>query len=126
MNDAYAVVERWAEAFNEGDAAGVAALYAADATIWGTLAQTLTTSPARSSTTSPRPPSPDLRVRLGEHVWSLISATSAIDTGHYEFTRTVDGAAIFPARHSFVLVKHDGAWMIAHQHSSFLPKPAGG
>jgi hypothetical protein len=45
MNDAYAVVERWAEAFNEGDAAAVAALYTADATIWGTLAQTLTTSP---------------------------------------------------------------------------------
>ena len=31
----------------------------------------------------------------------------------------------FP-RYSFVLVKLNGAWMIAHQHSSFLPKPIGG
>jgi hypothetical protein len=39
----------------------------------------------------------------------------------------VDGqAATFPARHSFVLAKQSGAWVIAHQHSSFLPKPAGG
>jgi len=32
----------------------------------------------------------------------------------------------FPARYSFVLAKQNGAWTIAHQHSSFMLKPAGG
>jgi hypothetical protein len=46
MTEAYAVVERWGETFNEGDADAVARLYAPAATIWGTLGQHLTTSPA--------------------------------------------------------------------------------
>jgi hypothetical protein len=66
-----------------------------------------------------------LRVRLQPHVLSPTSETCAIDAGHYEFTRTADGQT-FPARYSFVLVKLNGAWMIAHQRSSFLPKPIGG
>jgi hypothetical protein len=60
-------------------------------------------------------------------VISPISESCAIVAGHYDFTRTADGkATTFPARYSFVLVKQNGAWMIAHQHSSFLPKPIGG
>jgi hypothetical protein len=34
--------------------------------------------------------------------------------------------ALLPARYSFVLVKQSGEWLIAHQHSSFLPEPMGG
>jgi hypothetical protein len=33
--------------------------------------------------------------------------------------------SIFPARYSFLLVKHNSAWLIAHRHSSMLPKPDG-
>jgi len=67
-----------------------------------------------------------LRVKLGEHVCSLISETSAIDTGYYPFSRTGAGeASNFPARHTFLLVKQNSAWLIAHQHSSMLPKPGG-
>jgi hypothetical protein len=59
---------------------------------------------------------------LGEHLSSLISETCAIDAGHYEFSRNVDGpTAVFPGRYSFVLVKQNGAWLIAH-----LPKPISG
>jgi hypothetical protein len=46
MSEAYTILERWGQAFNTGDADAVARLYAPDATIWGTLAQYLTTSPA--------------------------------------------------------------------------------
>jgi uncharacterized protein (TIGR02246 family) len=126
MNDAHGVVERWAKAFNEGDAAAVAALYTPDATIWGTLAPHLTTRPADIRTYFNEAARAGLKVRLQPHVLSPISKTCVIDAGHYEFTRTADGkTAIFPARYSFVLVEHDGAWMIAHQHSSFMPAPAG-
>jgi uncharacterized protein (TIGR02246 family) len=127
MQEAYAVVERWGQSFNEGDADAVARLYAPDATIWGTLAQKLTTSAENIRTYFAEAARAGPRVKLGEHVASLVSGTAAIDTGHYEFSRTTDRqTSIFPARYSFVLVKQDGAWMIAHQHSSFLPKLGGG
>jgi uncharacterized protein (TIGR02246 family) len=127
MGGPHAIVERWAETFNEGEPSAVAALYALGATIWGTLAQSLTTSPDDIETYFIQAARAELKVKLGEHVSSLISEASAIDTGHYEFSRTTDGqTTIFPARYSFVLVKQNGAWMIAHQHSSILPTPAGG
>jgi uncharacterized protein (TIGR02246 family) len=125
MTEAYAVVERWAQTFNEGDADATATLYAPGATIWGTLGQHLTTSPTDIRTYFVEAARAGLRVRLQPHVLSPTSETCAIDAGHYEFTRTPDGQA-FPARYSFVLVKQNGAWMIAHQHSSLLPKPIGG
>jgi hypothetical protein len=67
-----------------------------------------------------------LKVELADHVLSAVSGTCAVDAGQYDFARTADGqTTIFPARYSFVLVKQNDGWMIAHQHSSFLPKPAG-
>jgi uncharacterized protein (TIGR02246 family) len=126
MNEAYAAVQQWAEAFNAGEPDAVAALYLPDATIWGTLAQKLTTGPADITTYFAEAARAGLKVRLGQHVLSPMSQTNAVDAGEYEFARTMDGqTALFPARYSFVLLKHNGAWMIAHQHSSFLPKPIG-
>jgi uncharacterized protein (TIGR02246 family) len=125
IEQAYAVVERWGQAFNAGDADAVAGLYAPGATIWGTLAQYLTTQPADIKTYFLEAARAALRVKLKPHVLSPISETCAIDDGHYDFTRTADGQT-FPARYSFFLVKQNGIWMIAHQHSSFLPKPVGG
>jgi uncharacterized protein (TIGR02246 family) len=127
MNEAYAVVQRWAETFNAGEPDVVAALYAPDATIWGTLGQKLTTGPADITTYFAEAARAGLKVKLGEHVLSPIAETNAVDAGEYEFARTMDAqTAWFPARYSFVLVKRNGARMIAHQHSSFLPKPIGG
>jgi uncharacterized protein (TIGR02246 family) len=126
MNEAYAVVQRWAEAFNAGEPDAVAALYLPDATIWGTLGQKLTTKPADITTYFAEAARAGLKVRLGAHVLSAMSQTNAVDAGEYEFARTTDAqTALFPARYSFVLLKQNGAWMIAHQHSSFLPKPIG-
>jgi uncharacterized protein (TIGR02246 family) len=127
MIEAYAVVQRWGQAFSAGDAGAVASLYAPGATIWGTLAQQLTTSAEDITTYFIEAARAGLKVKLGEHVSLLISETCAVDAGDYEFSRMTDGrTAIFPGRYSFVLVKQNGAWMIAHQHSSILPKPAGG
>jgi uncharacterized protein (TIGR02246 family) len=127
MNEAYVIVERWAQSFNEGNADAIAGLYAPGATIWGTLAQKLTISPKDIRTYFIEAARAGLRVKLEEHVSSVISETCAVDAGQYEFSRTTDGQTTsFPARYSFVLVKQNGAWMIAHQHSSILPKPIGG
>jgi hypothetical protein len=77
MSGPYVIVERWAETFNEGEPSAVAALYALGATIWGTLAQSLTTTPDDIETYFIQAARGGLRVKLGEHVSSLISATCA-------------------------------------------------
>jgi uncharacterized protein (TIGR02246 family) len=126
MEQAYSVVEDWARAFNQGASGAVAALYAPGATVWGTLAKALTTSPPAIEAYFTEAARAGMRVTLGEHVSSRLSDVCVIDAGHYELTRTADGQTTnFAARYSFVLEKRDGAWMIAHHHSSTQPKPLG-
>jgi uncharacterized protein (TIGR02246 family) len=43
------------------------------------------------------------------------------DAGVYEFTMGADGSKV-KARYSFVYVKEDGEWKIAHHHSSAMPE----
>jgi uncharacterized protein (TIGR02246 family) len=127
MNEAYVIVERWGQFFNEGNADGIASLYAPGATIWGTLGQSLTISADDIRRYFIEAARAGLKVKLADHVLSAVSDTCVVDAGQYDFARTADGqATIFPARYSFVLVKQNDGWLIAHQHSSFLPKPAGG
>lgn len=127
MDDAYAIVQRWEAALNVGDADAVAALYAPSATIWGTLAQDLATTITDITSYFHQATRTGLKVKLGRHVLLPVAEVGMIDAGHYEFSRAADRQiSTFPARYSFVLMKQNGAWMIAHQHSSFLPKPAGG
>lgn len=45
----------------------------------------------------------------------------AQDAGIYEFTMGVDGSKV-KARYSFVYVFENGAWKIAHHHSSIMPE----
>lgn len=126
MNDAYATVQRWERAFNDGDHGAVAALYAPGAILWGTLASTLIITPDAIGTYFAEAARAGLKVTLGEHASIAISGTSVVDAGHYELVRLRDGQkAVFPARYSFVLVRSNDAWMIAHHHSSMLPKPLG-
>ena len=126
MQELHAVVEQWAQKFNEGNAEATARLYSRGSTIWGTLAQRLITSGEEIKSYFMGAARAGFRVKLGEHVSSPISETSAIDAGHYEFSRTTHGeVSIFPARYTFLLVKQNDVWLIAHQHSSILPKPAG-
>lgn len=122
--EAYAIVQRWAQVFNEDGTGAIAALYAPGATIWGTLAQVMTVTPRAITDYFIAAARAGLSVKLGDHLATRISDTCIVDAGHYEFTRTVqDNASIIPARYSFVLVKLDGAWRIAHHHSSVVPKP---
>jgi hypothetical protein len=83
MRELHAVVEQWAQNFNEGNAEAIARLYSPGSTIWGTLAQRLMTSHEEIKGYFAGAARAGLRVKLGEHVSSLISETSAIDTGHH-------------------------------------------
>jgi hypothetical protein len=81
MNEAYVIVERWGQFFNEGNADAIAGLYAPGATIWGTLTQKLTISPKDIRTYFIEAARAGLRVKLEEHVSSVISETCAVDAG---------------------------------------------
>jgi len=124
VDDPYAIVKHWEAAFNAGDADAVTALYAPSATLWGTLAQEVTASTADIRSYFQQATRSGLKVRLGAHLLRLVGGSDAVDCGHYEFSRAVDGQTMFlPARYSFVLTRQNDAWAIAHQHSSFMPKP---
>src|SRR6202030_1379044 len=75
MNEAYAVVQRWAETFNAGEPNAVADLYAPDATVWGTLGQKLTSGLTDITSYFAEAARAGLKVKLGEHVLSAMSQT---------------------------------------------------
>jgi uncharacterized protein (TIGR02246 family) len=126
MQDAYAVVQRWEEAFNRGDAEAVAALYAPTAAIWGTLAQYIATSPTEILDYFHDAARAEFRVKLGAYVLLPIGEAGTMICGHYELSRPAEGRILaLPARYSFVLTRQDSRWLILHQHSSFMPTPAG-
>jgi uncharacterized protein (TIGR02246 family) len=127
MDDAYAIVKRWEQAFNEGDADRVAELYAPSAAIWGTLAQYLATSATEIQDYFRDAARAGLRVKLGAYVMLPIAEDGMVVSGHYTLSRPADGQDVaFPARYSFVLVNQTGGWTILHQHSSFMPNEKGG
>ena len=124
MDDAYAVVERWAETFNAGDVSAITALYAPEATIWGTLGHVITTQPDEIRSYFDAAFRAGLKVKLQPFVIHAFGDDGVIVAGHYEFSRIADSEAVtFPARYSFVLGKADDGWLIAHQHSSLVPEP---
>ena len=122
-DDAHAVVERWAEAFNAADDDRVLALYAPDALFFGTLSPTLATTPEelhRYFEALPR----SRAVRLGEHSALVLSDMAVLEAGFYQFSLARDGQTVaIPARYSLLLVRRGDHWLIAHHHSSARPNP---
>lgn len=122
--DAHATVERWVEAFNAGKAEDVAALYAADATIWGTVSPALATTPEAIRSYFTGALKAGLKVRMIDHSAQSLAGAVVSDVGRYNFQRPGDGGMVdLPARFTFVLVRYGDRWAIAHQHSSPMPKP---
>jgi hypothetical protein len=122
--DAYAAIERWSQAFNDGTADDTAAVYSPEASLWGTMATSLTTTPEAVKKYFSAGAGV-VKVKLGEHHSAQLSDTVVVNVGKYDFSRTRDGqVSTFPARYTFVLAKHGEKWVIVHHHSSLIPKPA--
>lgn len=127
VDDATAIVEQWAAAFNAGDVDKIIARYTSDASVHGTTAPNLAvgTDSLRAYFT----PAARARTQVkmdGNGTATALSPDHIVLAGFYEFSGTrADGQAFTaPARYTFVLVRRDGAWRIAHQHSSPRAKPA--
>jgi len=125
--DVLAAMNMWKESLAVGTSDSpdkILALYADDAVLWGTISPKIRPSPdlIRDYFVNAYQKLPKLTVEFSEpHV--RIYDNVALNSGYYTFTYEKDGQQqVLPARYSFALVKHGGAWLIADHHSSAMPK----
>jgi len=117
-------INAWIDAFNDNDIDRIAALYDAQAVLWGTLSPELINS------------APGVRqyfqrafqgsggtlhmVLQGSHL--RMFGDMAVNTGAYALHIRADGhTRVLPARFSFVYRHVQGRWLIVDHHSSLLP-----
>ncbi|RYX94172.1 MAG: SgcJ/EcaC family oxidoreductase [Comamonadaceae bacterium] len=122
-------VQDWAVAFNEGNAAAVAALYAPDAVLWGTVSQapTSTAKGIRQYFDQVCTGDVPLKVSLGD-VLVRVQAETAVSCGAYTFTIDMHGMhRTLPARFTFTYRRSAAGWLVVTHHSSLMPPemPAG-
>jgi uncharacterized protein (TIGR02246 family) len=121
--DAYASIERWSEAFNSGDVEQIIRMYTNDALVFGTLSPGMTSNPDDLRAYFKAAAASKLQVSLGDHSAVTLADDAVAIAGFYDFSTPAGGqSVVVPARFSFVMVKKDGIWKIAHHHSSVRPK----
>ena len=119
--DAFAVIERWIAAFNAFD---VERTVAPEALVLGTFSPGLASSSTElhayfTAAVATRP-----RAEIRDRAAIVASDSAVMFSGFYDFTQVRNGeTVVVPARFSFLTVKRDGQWLIAHHHSSARPKP---
>lgn len=123
--DANALLDKWVEAFNANDPQAVTALYTSDAILLGTSSPVISQgteqilnyfAPLRQSGS---------QVRISERHLLVLDDNAVVGTGFYEYALIQNGRAFLaPARFTMVMVKRDGKWLIAHEHSSQRPSAA--
>jgi len=117
------VTKTWAESFNSHDAAALAALYAKDAVLWGTLSAELTSTPNGvrqyfdAACNSPMALTVVFDQQLIRGCGDLM-----LNSGTYTFSFERDGKRqTFPARFSMAFKSDRGRWLIVDHHSSGVP-----
>lgn len=115
----------WIATFNTRDAARISALYAPDAILWGTVSQTIRTTPQEileyfEESSAKRP---KLRMFLGEYHVRLYGDI-ATNSGYYTSRNPVDGKeVVIPMRFTFTYRREGERWMIVNHHSSRFAQP---
>lgn len=124
VDDALAVVDRWAAAFTASDVDAIMALYTDDATFFGTSSTApLTTNAAirgyfERALLNDRPRGAKLDERLATELADGMVVITGLDT----VTSTRGGERVSTrGRVTFVLAKRGDAWRIVHFHRSALP-----
>jgi len=120
-----AATAEWIATFNTRDAARICALYAPDAILWGTVSQTIRTTPQEileyfEESSAKRP---KLRMFLGEYHVRLYGDI-ATNSGFYTSRNPVDGKeVVIPMRFTFTYRREGERWMIVNHHSSRFAQP---
>ena len=120
-----AATAEWITTFNTRDPERIAALYAPDGILWGTVSKTIRTTPEEileyfQESSAKRP---KLRMVLGEHHVRLYGDI-ATSSGYYTSRNPVDGEEVVtPLRFSFTYRREGGRWVIVNHHSSRFAGP---
>jgi uncharacterized protein (TIGR02246 family) len=116
--EASAVVDQWAATYSANDRDALVKLYAPDALLLGT-----TDPVAHRGSDAIRGyfaalEKSDRRNTIREKNVIVLGENAVVVAGFYDFARKEQNYEPRPQRFTFVVVKRDGKWMIAHHHSS--------
>ncbi len=120
--EASAILDRWAAAFSAKDIDAMLKLYAPDAVLFGVASPKLYQGNAAIRAYYAHAPGIGRKLTLEERHLATTGADVVTAVGFYRID-LLDGGQVVPrsARFTFVIVKRDGHWIIAHQHDSVLP-----
>jgi uncharacterized protein (TIGR02246 family) len=119
-------LSKWETSFNAGNVDEIVALYAPDATLFGTLSPSLTSGAEGLRAYFAASAKNKTQVKMVDApIVTKLSNGGLAMAGIYEFSGTRPDGQSFtaPARYSFVIADAGGQWRILHQHSSPRPKP---
>jgi hypothetical protein len=89
--DAYAVVERWSEAFDSGDVEQIVRMYTNDALVLGTLSPGMTSKPDDLRAYFKAAAAAKLQVKLGDHSAVALAEDVVAIAGFYGVLKTGGG-----------------------------------
>ena len=118
--EANAVIDRWSTAYSANDRDALVGLYAPDAILLGTTSPVISEGTEGIQKYFQELPGSGRKNTIVERRTMVLSETSVVGTGFYNFARAAENDTPRPSRFTMVLVKRDGRWLIAHHHSSPL------
>jgi len=125
QEDIAAAGEKWGKVFADNNPETMAAFYAKDGVLWGTLSPTVRSDPVavKAYFVGAFQALPKATVKFGDQLIRVYGNT-AVNTGYYTFSYIKDGETkSIPARYSFTYVKDGDEWKIVDHHSSEVPPP---
>ena len=116
--EASAVVDQWSAIYSANDRNALAKLYAPDALLLGTTDAVATRGTDAIWEYFVALEKGGRRNAIQEKTAIVLSESAVVVAGFYDFARKEQNYEPRPSRFTFVVVKRDGKWVIAHHHSS--------
>jgi uncharacterized protein (TIGR02246 family) len=125
-DDVAAVTRQWNDAFAKHDLEKILSFYAKDATVWGTNALTLRTTPGEvRSFFQSTFRIPNVKIRFDNQTIRVFGNVAVV-AGNYTFIAgSSNDEQTSSARYSFTFLKTGDRWLIIDHHSSPMPSPRG-
>lgn len=117
--DAEAVVTRWSATYNTNDPDALTQTYWPDAVLLGTTSPTMSVGAEAITKYFSGLPRTGHKNEIEEKRTIALDNDTALVFGFYLFTLMLEGKPTpIPARFTMLVTQRDGAWKIAHHHSS--------
>ncbi|HXH42797.1 MAG TPA: SgcJ/EcaC family oxidoreductase [Bradyrhizobium sp.] len=119
-DEANAVIDQWSATYSANDRDALVGLYAPDAILLGTTSPVMSEGTEEIRKYFQELPGSGRKNTIVERRTIVLSETSVVGTGFYDFARAAENDRPRPSRFTMVLAKRDGRWKIVHHHSSPL------